>query len=550
VSGVVGPLWTDGDGGRYAGRFPLAVERHAMAQVGHLLPGITTVTPHARYYTLHAAVFAEARAGGLDEAATRRLLRRAEVVVGAVSMVHGKANPAAHAGMRSPHGSDHLGSRLAHRADIDALSADGAYAQAGWGFWGPYVASEFAMGLLATEGKKTVEGPNADRAALRAGFDGLFDLADRPALTVDQLAAASHMCVCQTRTSADGLMLQQVLIPESASAMHHDDRRAQTLRMLLRLTESPMSAASTASSSRSTARAIWMRSLALPTSSRTSPRRLAARRSGEYGHLSRSPGSMVSARALSKSARSSRNCHCSVLVSSGSGGLVDVRVRRPGGLGEVAEPGGKLVGAYVVAGLRNVRDRLSSPGRAGAPGSDDLTARWRVGEGGHGRSRYGKADPVRLLAFFLCEASRVRSPDKLVLNAQDPPFDQCGQSQRARDRSPVDLRTSASLGGEELRWDPLFDRGPTSRSELGRVDDTAFPEMASAAPLQEKTGTRLRPVDRQRNPAVSTRLIQSCRGTRSGRLLVAARADAVLQRDASPASVTTSCHAFQRTCVR
>ncbi|MEP9385524.1 hypothetical protein [Nocardioides sp. KR10-350] len=234
---VAGPLWTDGDGGRYAGRFPLAVERHAMAQVGHLLPGITTVTPHARYYTLHATVFAEARARGLDEAATRRLLRRAEVVVGAVSMVHGRADPAAHAGMRSPHGSDHLGPRLDHGADIDALSADGAYAQAGWGFWGPYVASEFAMGLLATEGKKTIEGPNADHAALRAGFDGLFDLASRPALTTDQLTGASHLCICQTRNSADGLMLQRVLIPESATAMHHDDRRAQTLRMLLRLTD-------------------------------------------------------------------------------------------------------------------------------------------------------------------------------------------------------------------------------------------------------------------------------------------------------------------------
>lgn len=237
MSGAVGPVWTDGDGERYAGRFPLAVERHAMAQVGHLMPGITTVTPHARYYTLHAAVFAEARAKSLDGEATRRLLRRAEVVIGAVSMVHGRSDPQAHDGIRSPHGSDYLGTRIADGVDIDASSADGAYAKAGWGFWEPYVASEFAMGLLTMEGKKTVDGPDVAAAALREGFAGLFDLAGRPNLTGDDLAGASHLCMCQARTSSDGQMLRRVLIPRSATTMHHDDRRAQSLRMLLRLTD-------------------------------------------------------------------------------------------------------------------------------------------------------------------------------------------------------------------------------------------------------------------------------------------------------------------------
>ncbi|MGH1561436.1 hypothetical protein [Mumia sp. DW29H23] len=237
MSGAVGPVWTDGDDGRYAGRFPLAVERHAMAQVGHLMPGITTVTPHARYYTLHAAVFAEAAKRSLDLAETRRLLRRVEVVVGAISIAHGSADTAAHAGMRSPHGSDYLSSRVANGVDIDGLSADGAYAKSGWGFWGPYLASEFTMGLLASEGKATVPGPNADRTALCEGFDGLFDLAARPTLSQDTLVDAHHLCMCGARASADGRMLQQLLMPRSSANMHHDDRRSQSLRMLLRLTE-------------------------------------------------------------------------------------------------------------------------------------------------------------------------------------------------------------------------------------------------------------------------------------------------------------------------
>lgn len=234
---AVGPAWVSGGDGRYSGRFPLAVERHAMAMVGHLLPGITTVTAHARYYTLHTAVFSVARRDGLDLAETRRLLRRAEVVLGAVSMVHGTTCPDEHEGMRSPHGSDHIAPRLSAGADIDALSADRAYAQAGWGFWGPYVASEFAMGLLATEGERTVEGPNADSAALRTGFEGLFELTARSSLTVGELAEASHLCMCQAKSSTDGEMLRRILLPQVPESMHDEDRRAQTLRMLLRLTE-------------------------------------------------------------------------------------------------------------------------------------------------------------------------------------------------------------------------------------------------------------------------------------------------------------------------
>lgn len=235
--GAVGPVWTSGREGRHAGRFPLAVERHAMAQVAHLLPGVTTVTAHARYYTLHAAVFAEARTRGLDQSDTRRLLRRAEVVVGAVSSAHGKVDPAVHEGMRSPHGADYISPRLAAGADIGSLSADGAYAQAEWGFWGPYVASEFGMGLLATEGNRTVDGPRADPDALRAGLEGLFALAARSNVTAEELVEASHLCMCRAGTSADGELLRQALIPELPKEMHDEDRRAQTLRMLLRLTD-------------------------------------------------------------------------------------------------------------------------------------------------------------------------------------------------------------------------------------------------------------------------------------------------------------------------
>lgn len=237
MSTAVGPAWTDGASGRYPGRFPLAVERHAMAAVAHLLPGITTVTSHARYYSLHPLVFAEAARRGLDGDATRQLLRRAEVVMASVSLAHEKVGH--HAGFRGPHGAERLSSKVtAGTVDLDAMAADPGYAQSGWGFWGPYVGPEYTLGLLETGPKKsTLPGPSADIPALTAAFDGLFDLTQRSMLTPGDLASAHHLCICQAAESADGLLLRTLLMPASSEATYSADRRSQTLQLLLRLTE-------------------------------------------------------------------------------------------------------------------------------------------------------------------------------------------------------------------------------------------------------------------------------------------------------------------------
>lgn len=85
TASVSGPVWSDSGSGTYPGRFPLSVERHVMNAVDRLVPGVTTVTLNARYYPLHGLIAAEARNRNLDLPATQDLMRRAEVVVGAVS---------------------------------------------------------------------------------------------------------------------------------------------------------------------------------------------------------------------------------------------------------------------------------------------------------------------------------------------------------------------------------------------------------------------------------------------------------------------------------
>lgn len=59
-----------------------------MNMTARLVPGATTVTTGARYYSLHGYVAHEAEHRGLDAAAALELLRRCEVVVAAASETH------------------------------------------------------------------------------------------------------------------------------------------------------------------------------------------------------------------------------------------------------------------------------------------------------------------------------------------------------------------------------------------------------------------------------------------------------------------------------
>ena len=71
------------------GQFPIQVERHLNAFVADHLPGVTTVTLGARYYSLHGHVAYYANQAGLDEEQTRRLLRRSEVLLAYATHRHG-----------------------------------------------------------------------------------------------------------------------------------------------------------------------------------------------------------------------------------------------------------------------------------------------------------------------------------------------------------------------------------------------------------------------------------------------------------------------------
>lgn len=68
-----GPSWSTKGLDRATGRYPLSFERHVMRMAELLVPGVTTVTPHARYYAPHALIAGEAARMGLEEGQIQEL---------------------------------------------------------------------------------------------------------------------------------------------------------------------------------------------------------------------------------------------------------------------------------------------------------------------------------------------------------------------------------------------------------------------------------------------------------------------------------------------
>jgi hypothetical protein len=230
------PRWSGRDDGLYAGRFPLAVEGYPMRRVEELLPGVTTVTPHARYYSLHAYVATVIAANdALDPVDT---LRRCEVVFAAISILHARRFPDEHRGMSQAHGHDIISASMSEgELNVATLAASGSYAQAKRGFLGPYLASERLLGLIAPEGELIYPGPKADARGLKLAFEGLFDLARMDSIRCDTLEGYSSFCLCGQHASERN-WLRSVMFPNQLTgdvATH--SRRSQTARMLCRLIE-------------------------------------------------------------------------------------------------------------------------------------------------------------------------------------------------------------------------------------------------------------------------------------------------------------------------
>lgn len=207
-----------------------------MRMVDHLVPGVTAVTPHARYYALHGLVAAHADAAGLSAPAAQELLRRSEVALAAVSFAH---HPQGLEWMPRAHGVDALSQRLRSGAISMAESAAAGkegYVGNPWGFWGPYAGSETALGILSP-GRMPLPGPRLDASAVRSGLGELLELATEDTLHVGDLASLGEkLCVCAGGEHADGLWLADLMCGPDASDVDPRSRaRRETIQLMARI---------------------------------------------------------------------------------------------------------------------------------------------------------------------------------------------------------------------------------------------------------------------------------------------------------------------------
>jgi hypothetical protein len=225
-----GPGWAPHGLDVRAGRFPLSVEAHLMNMTARLVPGATTVTINARYYALHGLLALEAARRGLDLDAAYELVRRSEVVVAGASILH-PDDVAGHA-----HGHDTIKPRMEADGCLDVASLStpqSGYSNPRWGFLGPYVGSELTLRILA--GTSLEPGDRLDADVLTASFEGLFDLAARDEVALDELAAYPHLAIGAARHSADGAWLAGLLCAANlAESTKLDDTRRATIRLLAR----------------------------------------------------------------------------------------------------------------------------------------------------------------------------------------------------------------------------------------------------------------------------------------------------------------------------
>lgn len=229
---VTEPAWCEPGLESRSGRYPLAVEAPVMAMVDTLVPGVSTLTRLVRFYSLYWALAAHTNERGLDATECRTVLRRAEVGLAWVSLVHDQPPLA--------HGADRVKS-LWDKGRVEAMAevGRGSYSPRPWGFWSQYGGPSATIGTVRLNGGALSAGRHICPEPVRRMYQPLFDLVSRRTFTVSDIPEFSALALDAPAT-ADLAPLSELF-----AAMRHgagerdewngDDRtRRSTLRVLAR----------------------------------------------------------------------------------------------------------------------------------------------------------------------------------------------------------------------------------------------------------------------------------------------------------------------------
>ncbi|RLK23349.1 hypothetical protein DER29_1209 [Micromonospora sp. M71_S20] len=236
---VEGPAWCDPGLLARAGRYPLAVEAPVMAAVDMLVPGVSTVTRYARYYSLYWAFAAHAEEAGLDRDACRRLVRRAEVGMARISQAYDEHDHP----LGLAHGVDavaRLGPDEGTEFSVADATGSRSYSPRAWGFWSQYNGPSGALGTVAMDGGALRPGRHPCPPQITEMYAPLIAAADRgPGLSLPSVALG-RLSLQQDDDTPDleplgGVLSATIEGRHDPEAWTGDDRtRRATLRILAR----------------------------------------------------------------------------------------------------------------------------------------------------------------------------------------------------------------------------------------------------------------------------------------------------------------------------
>jgi len=177
---VEGPAWCAPGLATRSGRYPLAVEQPVLNRVDLLVPGVTSLTTIARYYSFYWALADFAGSRELDAYACQALVRNAEVGLAWASALNPDSGDLTGAGRM--HGADAVIRVLKHgRAENLARVGPGSYSDRSWGFWSQYGGSSVVLKTAATESNAIRSGARECPTPVKRMFEQLLQVcAERP----------------------------------------------------------------------------------------------------------------------------------------------------------------------------------------------------------------------------------------------------------------------------------------------------------------------------------------------------------------------------------
>ena len=236
VATVEGPAWCAPGLTTRGGVYPLAVEQPVLNQVGLLVPGVTTLTTIARYFSFYWALAEVAHSREMDAQACRGFVRNAEVALAWASALD--SDPDDPTQSSRMHGADTVSrllkqGRAEHLADIGA----GSYSTRSWGYWSQYRGSSLVLKIAAAEGNAIKRGARACPAPIRQMYEPLLQLcAERAPSAADVSAFAALATLNQDLPDTEPL---RELMSATVLGVHDRDNwlppdvmRRSTLRIL------------------------------------------------------------------------------------------------------------------------------------------------------------------------------------------------------------------------------------------------------------------------------------------------------------------------------